>query len=78
MTSDSDTLPFPDPYWGVLAAASEIAFNDIIYETKAPDLNEKANSRYRQMMARNRRGTYNNPRRIPRNMPRIRSPQRQG
>lgn len=71
MTAANDDLPFPDPNWGVMATAAEIAFNDIIYETKAPDLNEKANSLFRQMAQLNRRGTYDNPRVTPYYMKRI-------
>lgn len=66
MTSDNDELPFPDPYWGVMAAAAEIAFSDIIYETKSADLNAKANALYMQMVRNNRRGVYKNPRKTPR------------
>lgn len=76
MVSENDELPFPDSNWGVMATAHEIAFNDIIYETKAPDLNDKANALWKQMTNMNRRGTYNNPRRAPTNVYRIRSPQR--
>lgn len=78
MTAATDMLPFPDPNWGVMATAAEIAFNDIIYEDKAPDLNEKANALWRNMNQKNRRGTYDNPRTIPRNMYRIRAPERLG
>jgi hypothetical protein len=32
---EDDDLPLPDPYWGVMAVAAEVAFNDIVYEDKA-------------------------------------------
>lgn len=68
----ADLLPFPDPNWGIMSAAAEIAFNDIIYEDKAADINTKANSLYRAMATANRAGTYNQPRTIPRNVSRSR------
>lgn len=63
MTDGSDVLPFSDPHWGVMAAAAEIAFNDVVYETKAADLTEKANDLYRKMAQANRALTYGNGRR---------------
>ncbi len=71
VSSGSDTVPLPDPYWGVLAVASEIAFGDITYEDRAEGLNAKANNLYMQMVRKNRRGTYNNPRKAPTNVYRI-------
>lgn len=62
VTANSGTVPLPDPNWGVLAVAAEIAFNDITYEDKAPDIQGKANALFSMMVARNRRGTYKNPR----------------
>lgn len=59
----TSTIPLPDPYWGVMAVASEIATNDITYEDKAEGLNTKANDLYLKMVRKNRRGTYGNPRR---------------
>lgn len=70
---ETDELPLSDPYWGVMATASEIAFNDITYEDKAQDLNAKANALYMQMVRANRRNTYNQPNKIPSNVRRIRS-----
>jgi hypothetical protein len=70
---EDDDLPLPDPYWGVMAVAAEVAFNDIVYEDKAEGLNAKANALYMQMVRNNRRGTYNNPRVTSHNHYRIRS-----
>lgn len=56
----TDVLPLPDPYWGVIATAAEVASNDIIYEDKEANLNAKANSLYMQMVRNNRRNTYGN------------------
>lgn len=71
VTAATDELPIPDPNWAVMAVASEIAFNDVIYEDKSADLNEKANSLYRAMTMKNRVGTYKNSRKIPTNVYRI-------
>jgi len=59
------TIPFLDPYYGVMAVASEVAFNDITFEDKATDLAGKANFLYKQMVRKNRRNTYGNRRQIP-------------
>lgn len=67
MTATTDLLPFPDPNWGVMATASEIAFNDVVYEDKAADINRKANALYQAMAASNRKGQYARPRTIPYN-----------
>ena len=72
MTAGSDILPFPDPNWGTMATAAEIAFNDIIYEDKADGINAKANALYAMMSQANRAGTWNNPRKIPTSVVRIR------
>ncbi len=72
LTATTDVLPFPDPNWGIMASAAEIAFNDIIYEDKADGLNAKANALYAAMAQANRAGTWNNPRKIPTNVDRIR------
>jgi hypothetical protein len=72
LDSTTDELPLPDPYWGVMSVAAEIAFGDIIYEDKAEGLNTKANNLYSQMVRANRRGTYRNPKQIPYNNYRIR------
>lgn len=68
ISASTDLLPFPDPNWGVMATASEVAFNDVIYEDKASDLNQKANALYQAMAATNRKGEYARPRTIPYNM----------
>lgn len=63
MTTETSILPFSDPNWGVIASAAEIAFNDVVYETKAADLTGKANELYRNMAKANRALTYANGRR---------------
>lgn len=73
-TSPSDTLLVPDPYWLVMATAAEVAYNDIIYEDKAEGLNNKANNLYAMMVAKNRRGTFDNPRTVTTRLNRIRGP----
>lgn len=65
VSSGTDEIPLADPNWGVMATASEIAFNDVVYEEKAPDLNAKANALYTSMIALNRGGTFSNPRKTP-------------
>lgn len=67
----TDTIPVDNPYWLVYAVASELAFNDLTYESKAPDLNAKANNLYGIMSSNNRRGTNNNPRTARTNVNRI-------
>jgi hypothetical protein len=67
----NDSLVFPDNDWGVMAAAAEIAFNDIVYETKSPDLNAKANAMYLDMVSRNQRGFTGQPRKAVYNVKRI-------
>lgn len=74
LTTATDTIPVDDPYWLVYAVASELAFNDITYSDKAPDLNAKANNLYKGMVSLNRRGTNNNPRVARTNVNRIISP----
>lgn len=74
LTQASDIVPVDDPYWLVYATASELAFNDITYSDKAPDLNAKANNLYDGMAALNRRGTSNNPRVLYTNVNRILDP----
>lgn len=71
LTTATDILPFSDPNWAVYQVASEIAFNDITYEDKAPDLNAKANALYNQMVRKNFMGTHKNPRVTPTNVKRI-------
>lgn len=68
ISASTDLLPFPDPNWGVMATASEVAFNDVIYEDKASDLNRKANALYQAMAATNRKGEYARSRTVPYNM----------
>lgn len=68
ISASTDLLPFPDPNWGVMATASEVAFNDVIYEDKASDLNRKANALYQAMAATNRKGEYARPRTVQYNM----------
>ena len=73
LTDETDEIPIADPYWAVMSVASEIAFNDIVYEDKSEALNQKANSLYLQMLRNNRRGTYGQPKTNPHNHYRIRS-----
>ena len=73
LSAETDRLPFLDPNWAVMAVAAEIAFNDITYEDKVVDLNNKANALYSQMVRKNKSITYNGPRAIPVNVRRIRS-----
>ena len=74
LSADTDVIPVDDPYWLVYAVASELAFNDLTYESKANDLNTKANNLYQQMVNANRRGTNNNPRIARTNVNRIIGP----
>lgn len=71
VSAQTDLIPAPDPNWLVLATAAEIAFTDIVYEDRAETLNNRANSLWRQMVTKNMRGTYNNPRKISYNVKRI-------
>lgn len=73
ITDSSALIPLPDPYWGVMAVAAEVAFGDITYEDKVEGLQTKANALYMQMVRTNRRGTYNNPKAVPTNVYKIRS-----
>lgn len=57
LTSDNDVIPVDDPYWLVMSVASELAFNDLTYENKAPALNIKANALYQGMISNNNKGT---------------------
>lgn len=74
MAQTTDLVLVDDPYWLVYATASELAFNDITYSDKAPDLNNKANNLYTQMVRNNRRGTSMNPRYANTNVNRILDP----
>jgi len=73
LTLLTDTIPVDDPYWLVYATASELAGNDLTYESKAADLQAKANNLYSMMSANNRRGTHNNPRTVRTKVDLIRS-----
>lgn len=73
LTALTDIIPVDDPYWLVYAVAGELAFNDITYSDKAPDLNSKANNLYSDMVTLNRRGTSNYPRQARTNVNRIRN-----
>lgn len=68
----TSTIPFLDPYYAVLAVASEIAFNDITFEDKSVDLAGKANVLYMQMVRKNRRNTYGKSRPVATDVRRIR------
>lgn len=74
LTASTDTVPVDDPYWLVYAVASELAFNDLTYSDKSPDLNAKANNLYSGMISTNRRGSNNTPRVARTNVERIRGP----
>lgn len=76
VTSGNDDLPFNDPQWVIMAAASEIAFNDLVYEDKAPDLETAADTLWQQMVSTDRVDTYGNSRKIPTNVWRIPKPTR--
>lgn len=71
VSAESDLLPVPDPNWLVLATAAEIAFTDIVYEDRAETLNSRANALWKQMVTKNQRGTYKNPRKVAYNVKRI-------
>ena len=67
---DADAIvPIDDPEYAVMAVAAKVAFADITYEDKYNDLNGQANVLYRQMTARNRRGTSSRPRKTPTRIP---------
>ncbi len=72
LTAATDLIPVPDPNWIVMAVASEIAFTDIVYEDRAEALNSRANALWSAMVARNRKGSFDNPRKTPYNVRRIR------
>lgn len=71
LTAGADTVLVDDPYWLAYAVASELAGNELDYSDKAPDLNSKANGRWKKMVRNNRRGTHSNPRVAPTNVKRI-------
>lgn len=72
LTAATDTLPVPDPNWHCIAVASEIAFTDIVYEDRAEALNARANALWNTMLARNRRGSFDQPRKVPYEVKRVR------
>lgn len=67
----TSTIEFIDPYYAVLATAAEIAFNDLTFEDKYPDLAGKANNLRMQQVRRRRRNTYGTTRSLPRRTNRI-------
>lgn len=71
VSAATDLINVPDPEWGVMSTAAEVAFNDVVYEDKASDLNEKANALYRAMTGLDRAGTRKNSRNIPYNVQRL-------
>ena len=71
MTSFTDVVPVDDPNWLAMATAAEIAFNDVSYEDKSPDLFAKANSLYVAMKTANKKGTITAPRKVPTMVKRI-------
>ncbi len=71
LTKGTDVIPVDDPYWLVYAVASELAFNDLTYQDKYPDLVNKANNLYSKMVSNNNRGTNNNPRTLRTTITRI-------
>lgn len=71
----SDVLPLPDPYWGVMATAFEVAFGDITYEDKTEGLNIRANALMMQMTRNNRRHTYGATKKPPTVTYQIKSPE---
>lgn len=75
-TNENETIIIDDPDWLITATAAKIAFNDLTYEDKYPDLNSEANSLYNQMVKNNRRGTYGNPRKSPYDVPKLKSADR--
>lgn len=62
VTNDTDTVQVDDPYWLATIVASDLAFSDLQYADKAPDLLNRANDMYRKMNHVNRRGVYGQPR----------------
>lgn len=72
LSAESDVLPFLNPNWACTAVAADIAFNDITFEDKAPDLNTKANDLYKKMLKRNKGQLHNAPQRVKYNVKPIR------
>lgn len=71
LTAATDLIPVSSPNWACRAVAAAVAFSDITYEDKTADLNNQANDLYMKMVKKNRRGTYDNPNRVPTNVYRI-------
>lgn len=59
---EATVIPVDDPHWASMRLAAAIAENDITYEDKFADLMGQANTLYRKMARRNRRGTSETPR----------------
>lgn len=72
LSAEADVLPFLNPNWACTAVAAEVAFNDITFEDKAPDLNVKANDLYKKMLKRNKGQLHNAPQRVKYNVKPIR------
>ncbi len=75
MVNTTDVIPVDDPYWLVYSVAAELAFNDLTYEDKAPDLYAKANILWQTMSTNDRRGASNYPRSAQTNVSRIQGSQ---
>ncbi len=71
----ADVVPVDDPYWLVYSVAAELAFNDLTYEDKAPDLYAKANILWGTMSTNDRRGASNYPRTAQTSVSRIQGSQ---
>jgi hypothetical protein len=71
LTKATDIVPVDDPYWLVYAVAAELAFNELTYASKAPDLVAKANNLYTVMAHNNRRGSSRSPRTVRTQVKRI-------
>jgi hypothetical protein len=71
VSAATDLIPIPDPNWIVKAVAAELAFVDIVYEDRAEALNTRANALWKQMVNKNRRGTFGSPRITPYRVKRI-------
>lgn len=59
---DTITISVDDPHWLSMRVAAAVAEGDITYEDKFPDLLGQANTMYKKMGRRNRRGTSTTPR----------------
>ena len=72
LTAFSDTVPVDDPHWLAKEVAAQLAFNDVSYEDKAPDIQGQANDLYIKMKQANRDSNALSMRTIPTNVQRIR------